>query len=419
MQKSGKIEMSKLAKMIMIIAIFSKLQSRLEAPFFDDNIIILLCGVGLFLVWIVFSFRIKRRVIILISILAVYASLFTFVFTNKSLETYTRSYFLAYMGYVLIVFSSGCIFSNNKSKISAWSIIKSIYMLVSAFLIVFYLLNFDYFLVLRNPRVLLDSHVGRLRSNFGFVTPNSAAGLCLIGLMLERFVSQAQNNGILKYNTVEKNYIKLSRVTLIIMLVSTACRGAIIALIVSYGVEYYQNITNSVDRKSRILKKIIICGIIVVSAYLVYDYFILSGLVDINYRLYNFTTNIPTLIEKNKLLLGWGFVDKAIFSRGHIIQGTGYTDNYYLYVLVSTGIVGCLIMGLYLVLLINSIHTKRKQIFNPIENDAYKLVVVLLFAILTFSMTEASFINPSSIVSISCMMIFVMFINGGFNTKTN
>lgn len=401
-------------KLIFIVVLFSKLQTRLETPIFDDNLIVLLGSVGIF-----FSFvklwRKDRYITPMFLILVMYALLFSFVFTNNSIISYTYSYMFAFIAYVFIVFGTATYFA-NKNKILV--LLKYAYAVITVFMTICYIIYFDNFDTFRNLTSFMN--IERTRSAFGFVQANTTADICLAALTIGLLLRVAEKNRITQYGKVFKRWIFLSHIIMIIILISTASRGALLALLALYGCYWYQSVDKYIANKKLFgFVKPMCIGLfaLMLGAYIYADY-IVPGNVDISYRLANFTVNIPTLISSGRLLTGWGFVNKSVFANGRIISGTGYTDNYYLYVLVTTGIIGCVIMLSYLVILIRGIKARKKNLTTEGELKLYNVVFSVLAMILVFSISQAAFINPASISSMMCMIIMIGYVVRPIDERT-
>lgn len=368
----ARIKSSPMTIVVFLLILFTIIQSRFEKPFYDDNYIILVMTAILVLLCLMRNRgRIDKTVSKLLVLLVTYAVVFTFILPNNSISTYIYSFFLAFMAYVLIVFSAGLYFG----KEGAWNLIKKMYVLISAMLIFSYITHFDNCSVFRKLGSLLL--VERDKSSFGSYHANTTADICLSALSLSLLLNITAKIKYILIQTGFRKYLTISNIIICIVLISTTSRVGIIAGVVMYLSQVYFSLDKYVDNKReiKVLKPMMLCIIGGLMLFVLYVNYIKTGQFDITYRLLNFTVNIPTLISENRLLIGWGFVDKSVFANGRIIAGTGYVDNYYLYVLVTTGIVGCIFIARYVFLLIKNICRNNDSI---IRNNIISIMIMHL-----------------------------------------
>lgn len=393
-----------------MVFLFAKIQTRLEVPLFNDNYFILgYCAI----ITIALLFTIKNnknlintRFLFLIIILLLYTIIFTTVFYEETLAQYINSYFLAFTSFLVFVFFTAYYFCIKNNVLL---LIKSTYILISSFLLGCYVIYFDNF----NTILHLNEYfsLNRTRSAFGFVHENTVAEVALAALVCAFILYIAYKDNKLHITRKFYNYLKVSSLILIVMIISSSSRGALLAIFTMGIVYYYLYLrANKKQAVNRILFKYTIFIISFIGVIIIYNEFIRSGKFDIEYRLMNFTSNIPLLIEKGKLFTGLGFVERSIFSRGLIIEGTGYTDNYYLYVLVSTGIIGCMFIGTFFVILWKYIFINGKLFYNSKISRVIKSIFAM---VLVFAMTQATLLSPVSILSIVSMIIFIAYVVKG------
>ncbi|MCR5090215.1 MAG: hypothetical protein K6C08_11985 [Oscillospiraceae bacterium] len=394
---------------LFAIVLITKLQSRLATPIFDDDIILIFGAGGALLFWLFGSkSKINPQLFGMFVLLTVYALIYRFLLNNQILANYVNSYFLAFVAYLMIVFGFAGYFSE---KNLALTICVVAYNIISIFLLICYMVYFDHFETFRNIRTFF--FLQRQRSLFGFVQANTTADICLAAFALLFVQSILIKSEFLKIGKLQSRYNLISSIVIVVMLVSTASRGALLALFVMFGFYFYLTMEDKFKSKQaiRIIKPLFFFVVGIVFVVYIYISFIAEGRLDISYRLRNFTVNLPTLISNNRLWSGWGFVDKAVFANGRIISGTQYVDNYYLFVLVSTGIIGCLFVGLFLVVLTASIVKLYKKAYFTEYRYVFTVVLSILVEQYMFSVTQASFLFPSSMFSIITMIVFLSSIS--------
>lgn len=229
----------------MLLVLFTKIQSRLVIPFYDDDIVLLLASVILFCGYFYYSkFKINRSFIELISILFIYVFLFTFIIKNDFLQQQTRSYFLAYVAYIMIVFGCAGILSSRNTE---YRLIKASYYLICLFLITCFFAYIDNFNILK----ILESYLSieRTRSVYGFVQANTTADICLSCLSLGFLLRNLIREKHILVNNKQKMIINVLYFFICFMLISTSSRGGVIAfLALNFSYWYFTVEENFKDR---------------------------------------------------------------------------------------------------------------------------------------------------------------------------
>lgn len=406
--RTSKSIMTLVAFFLFELIILTKIQSRLAVPLFDDNIALVLGG-GIFALLCIISAngKFSKKVISLFGILVCYAFIFTFLLKNEAVSTYINNYFLAFSGFLLIVISVVG-FYKNRTTVEIWTLIKYTYLTVVLFLLVCYIVYFDDFVVLRNPMLLFESSWKRQRSSFGFVHANTTAGICLICFYLRFLLLTGKKNNYFEIGKYEFGFVKYSIILVLIMLISTASRGTIVAVMALYFFKWYFDFDERFSNKIsiKIIKPVLVMGLLILVFIEIYNLFIVSGSFDISYRMQNFTDNIPTLIREDRIWVGLGFMDKAMFAKEKLIVGTGYTDNFFLYILVSTGIVGICFVIAFIFNLLRGFHYIKNA-----TNDVYiyRVILSIFLSQMVLSISEAEFLNPASPNAMICLIIYGLY----------
>lgn len=398
-----------LVEFLYLIIIFSKLQSRLTTPLYNDDYILL---IGTILISAICMFKQKGKYPViwvkLMGILILYILLFTFVFTNSEIIEFTYKYALAYLAYVILVFSFSLYMYIQGI---ALQVIRHTFYLISIFLIVCFTIHINEVNILR---IVTDFFLAeRDRVSFGFVQANTTAELCIASLALSLIMNRVTRENGVKVKKYKRWIIAVINILIILMLIITASRGGILAAASLYGTYYFMILENKKQKISiKRLRKCIIIAFLLLASLFFYFEFIASNVFDISYRIRNFTVNIPTLINSNRLFIGLGFADKGVFGNSRHIAGTQYTDNYLLYVLVSTGIIGLVIILTYSTILVLRIRSQKRT-------DSKIGILSCLVMVAVFSLTEADFINPASVLSITTMTLFITYIIGGMKKNNS
>lgn len=216
----------------------------------------------------------------------------------------------------------------------------------------------------------------RYRVTYGFSSPDIAAcqALCVIVCSMLKW-KRASNP--LKFIMVAVDFI------MVIMIISTGCRSQFIALLLIVGMKIYYWIVKEADafvktdKQALLLKSIrvilILCGICIVAG----EYFqttnLQEALINSN-RMGLFEIDIPLLIKKEKIWAGLAYASAGRFGEGRIGDYyLYYVDNYYVYMLMSSGVLGLGMHGTAILKVIKSI----KVLPDSIRNQREILMIVV------------------------------------------
>lgn len=406
-----KIKLNNIVLGFYALFLFGKIQTRLAIPLFDDNItIVLYCGI--ILLALLVNVRNKKKIFAstdvqkIATVLILYTLLFSICFREDKLSDYINSYTLAFVAMIIYTICTSVYAFNNRMILS---LLKLSYIVISAFLAICFIMYFDNF----NTIINISSFFGgeeRARSAFGMTHPNTTAEIILAGYSILLFLLSAEKDG---YIVLSKNFRKYSYCTALLMgiqMLSTSCRGALLAILIAVLIYTYWKYKDRLKSANKIIFTIISFVMVVILFLYVYIAFISSGIFDIEYRVMNFSINIPLLLSSGRIWFGMGFVEKSVFSRGLIIANSGYTDNYYLYVLTSTGIIGCIFIVFVIWKIWNGISKMQKKYNNSYTSRSVQTINVMTLA---FAMTEATYISPVSILSLVTMIIFFVYLMAG------
>lgn len=246
------------------------------------------------------------------------------------------------------------------------------------------------------------SSTDRYRLTFGYYHVNGLGNLCafaiILSVMLIYIILQVKKrNRIKKMVNIALIFI-LDVITLIVLL-STASRSSIMILgIFIIVMIYYFVIYMKVHSpKVRFLLSLVLVAL--AAAVIIFGLWqqIVLLFIDSN-RMRNFMINLPLLKENGKLLMGLGIVDPGLFGTKMTIYGRSYyVDNYYLYIIVETGILGSLFLVTILIRLGTLLHRNIKKIHSFLSIVIYACFIAQIFA----GMGETSvfyYIFPASLV---------------------
>lgn len=358
----------------------------------------LILSINLILLMAFFQFREKKKIkskvvvkIVILSMILLFC-IYPIIFINELYKKEIIEYCIETLLVLLNIFNISKYMCFSRKKIEFF---KCTYLMISAFLIIMYAINFDNFEVLNHISDVF-SNSGRYRQSFGLNHANTVGQLC--------FCSQI----LYYYFKVDIKYLKFYRLTnmiILIILISTASRTAITSLLIFYILYFYF----VYKYKTRNVYRIFICLISLVILIMLNSSLLHTDmnsiLVQTN-RTLNFKVNIPILYENSKELFGLGY-----FSPGLILaKDFGYSmvniDNWYLYIFMSLGKVGFIITLVILIYLIaNLILNKENNIY--LRNMGRIVILVYLY----YSFFESIFFLVDSSVSIIMWLIFMIHLH--------
>lgn len=287
---------------------------------------------------------------------------------------------------------------------------------VEYYYIIFYLISNIIFLIqfLSNPSDLFNFESYKLifnpdlRTNIGynFTSTNTLGALCFGSLVISDFI-KPQNN---KFKII----IWISRIFILLMLLSTGSRTSLICLIVYLISKFILKALYSfIKYKKPLYMKIIL--MIILSIYTVFIFktypfdvidrftsYRLSGWIDsINYIMNNFGMFGIGLLNPNTLF--------HTILRGEL-NNRLTADNWYIYMFISCSYIG--ILAAFLI--INNFINQCFNALNGLNIKEFSMIFSFLISKIVYSLFEISFFTPSDINSI--MMIIMIF---SFNKNYN
>ncbi|MCS6132373.1 hypothetical protein DWV13_12190 [Clostridium botulinum] len=388
-------------KFLFIIEIFAYLFSYIV----EANIpIIAILSINLII--LIFYTVIKNKYILLnkknfsitISIIFLF-SIFSLIFINNEYKDMILINSIKYLIFILNIYFTSCfIYTENEKEF----FYRVIYLTTSLFLIICYVHNFDNFEGIKLIGNILNNKL-RYRNSYGLYHFNATGYLCLISLLMWRFLAIRYKD---KYKCL--SIYGIINIVVIIILISTASRNSILSLILFYlgsnilsniKIGSFKSINFTITRN--IFCILLLCGIVVI-VFMVVD--IENAIIQTN-RLDNYLVNIPTLLQSKRQFIGVGLIDESLFVSHKLYYPTTFIDNWFLYVLLTLGIV-----GLFMSLVI--ISRLGKFIFKDIiHNKNEKIYVVMIFVIsLFYSMFESCFLAPGTLISYVFWNIYFIFI---------
>lgn len=347
----------------------------------------------------IFHNRKANLILVLMLILFVFYQLFN-IDTHYISETlqYSAKNFLA----IINIYMVSIYMYYNKSE---QRIIIATYFMISIFVVIMYLNNFDNFDGLKAILNTFDKDL-RYRNSFGLFHENELGNLCYISLILSFYILK----NIRSDTFILKHSVYLVSLGVFFVLISTSSRTAITSLVLFFVVFYIRQAKNKTNENKPYMKKYIsnivrvvcitlgmeICIVALVNfIYKVKDTGISDFIAQTN-RQANFDINIPILYKNSLELMGVGFF-KAL---SELYGGTTYLDNWYLYMFVTSGYIGLIIS--IILLCIVSFSILRKSSYTLLE----EITIAFFLTQLYYNMFE-SFLFNATFLNSFVLWIFI------------
>ena len=334
------------------------------------------------------SFKSKDYIKV-ISILLIHTFLWGNVFVNQAMVDLTNSQFKSQIMFlVIIILTSYVVIKLDSIDV----FIKASFYAISFVLIIQLILNFSE-LNLSNIKNIMNKDE-RYRANFGFGHYNTLGGACLCNIILWSLLNKFNHNKIVPFTFF---------IVSIIMLLCSASRSSITALIFYFVILGFEKISNN---KMSSKKKTLVC---IIKIFIFFILLIFSLNIDFEELLLEsqrsllFEKSIPEFLGSGRILEGLGYVSNTAYGTNLTPYTTYWLDNGYIYLLVSTGVLGFLLIFYVIILLIRTFYF-TKNLF--LKNNIYPILLVYLYT----SIFEANLFNSGSINNYVYLVIFLYYI---------
>ena len=328
-----KIKSNKVVYFLWSIVLISRILISMENPIGISPLWIYYISSSALILWLIAIRKIKnnkkynyRNAFWLIAFI-IYVILFGKILENDQLKELIDFNFGAMFIFYLIVFLMADYLDSNKKKIE---FVKNSFWILAITTIIISLLNWHMVLSINELVNNFFKGYTRERYAFGFYHPNAVANIALCIILLSIL--------LMVENGKRKIYIIIDIIMCYLILVSSS-RTSVCALILFFVLYMYSNLKQKIFNKHwKVLINtvlIIILGLLL----LISNNNIAESLFVVSNRSYNFIYNIPILIKSGRFLIGLGFVGSGEFYQLHVYN-TFFVDNYFLYVLMSTGLIG-------------------------------------------------------------------------------
>ena len=390
-----KIKTETITFSIWCVILFSRIlisqdSSVISSPLKMYYISSVLLIVFIFFQWIRNSKKLRPSPILFWgSAFGVYVILFGKILVNNSLKGLTEFTFNALVIFYVLVFIMASYIKDSKCR--KVTFVKTTFWTFTIGMIFSAALNWDGKLALGELVSNVFGGYTRTRAAFGFYHPNAAANIALCVIVLSSYLV-CENR--------KKNIYLIIDVFMMYIILATASRTTLSALILFIVLLMYSRLINKI--KSNNGKRGLIVGLILIVMLLLLfsGENGIAGLFTLSNRSYNFIYNVPVLVKSGRLWIGLGLIGSGEFYQ--LPQyNTFFVDNYFLYVLMSTGILGLIFMSCFM------IYTLKKLI-NQSNNNLFERLTLIVFGINIFScLGETCFMYPSFA---SCFAFTVLYI---------
>jgi hypothetical protein len=274
-----------------------------------------------------------------------------------------------------------------------------------------YLINFNGIDFIKSIGTLFTRDVSnRYRYTYGLYHPNATGNLCLLEFTLSFYIRKILDTNM---NKGKKVLFYIINAVTVIMLFSTASRSSITGVLIFLLIYSFINLDGinekinfKLDKNIFSCIKVLIMFFIIILIIITFNYADIENILYNSNRLGGFIYNIPILISENKIWTGLGFVDSALFGQNVLIYSSmTYIDNYYLYVLITTGIIGIAIVIITIIMIITKLY------FTKIHCKKEKNIVLSIFLTLLYcGFFETCVIYPTFLSSFVILIICLSFI---------
>jgi hypothetical protein len=246
---------------------------------------------------------------------------------------------------------------------------------------------------------LFDTNNRISRESFGFTAPNTFAILSFTNIILSCYLYNIVYNS----NKILKSALLFNNVFMIVLILMTGSRGALISIATFYAVFY---VNKTLKRKSTKILIYTCTGIL--SLYCLNKFFELG----LNYsklssgRIGNWKAVIRYLTDKDTLGIGFGYVNNNTFYNNGITSRL-LTDNWIIHTLATQGLIGVFFGMIIIIYIIVHLFKIKPKLYE----EEYNFFVAISISMFTYSIVENMFFSINHIFSMFFWVgIFYYFI---------
>lgn len=331
------------------------------------------------------NFKLNMFIASVCGILLLHTVLFGFILSSGNLQTGIIDNAKEMIIFIFFIFFTSY-YIKEEGKFKEFIIISCI--IFTAFTNINYFIHFTGWAPIKFLPELL-SGTGRVRFDFGYTSYNTAAYATLPSFILPLFIFNFYvNKGklmSLKW-IVYSSYLSLSAIISFLVILSTQTRIVLLVSLLLLVVLFVINNTRIIKIISSIDWKIYLIVIALLAS--LYAYYIFGNE---NSRSIYISQNMQIFHEYANKWIGMGYLDISAFLARLYGYNTGPMDNYYAYILCSTGYLGLVIILIPMIIMLIKliISLRYKQISNEIR------IITLLYIVMLFvGFSEATWIAP-------------------------
>ena len=239
----------------------------------------------------------------------------------------------------------------------------------------------------------------RTRANFGFGHYNNLGANCVCGIVLREMVKKDHHTPAMKL------FDLAALVVMVCMLLASASRSALTSLVVYFFV-YYSWQMNEWPVSKKVIHAIKVGRNLLVVTMIAWvvleaDH---AQLLNLAQRSLIFTHALPMFFRTGKIWLGLGYASNVAYATNLTPYVTYWLDNAYIYYLITTGIIGFILLMAATVVL-------GKELLQRVGNRFGKETIAAFAVYLYVSMFEVILFNSGSIVSYIYLPWFLIHIS--------
>lgn len=329
-------------------------------------------------------------------------------FTSDSFS-YTIEYLRMYLPYIFALWFASVYFAKKKC-INAY--IRCTHLCISLWLIVLF---FRYFSMAQLISGLPDifERYGRYRENYGYGSPDIPACMALCVIICSMLMWRVSGR-------LKRIWLQIVNTIMVLLILSTGTRSQIVALVLILGMILYFKIGHvylSSERQTFLLKLIKLMLLILGFSFVVTQY---MGTTNLEEMLTNsnrrglLEINIPLLLHENKLLTGLVYASAGRFGEGIIGQyHVYYVDNYYVYILMSCGVIGLLMQMTAIYLVIRKVY----RVVKKYDVRSTEVIIIMIIINLIMGLFSCAVIYPNYIHCTLFWALPIMYIISSKNKE--
>lgn len=324
----------------------------------------------LFLIFLLIEFTVSRKKIsktsiFVIGFLCIHTVLFGLVFINPSVNELTKIHcreMLIYLLFLFLILNAVERYNCKLRFIEATCAGFSVFFCWCALTHLSDFVNPLYFM-------FVFSRSDRIRSQFGTGSPNYMGYYCFIALVFfySLWYEYKQRNRLTQKRKIY--LLGISGLTVLILF-STGSRSSILSFIIFVVVCVYQQyIKERLGKSAFWIAGIVACFILIIML------FNWSSIWQNANRRENISINMPVFEKMDAWKTGMGYVESSGFYNDSYGYDTWPVDIYYLYIFLSTGVVGSIIMLIPFGYMLIKLLRKRKGFAKSVILPAYLAIL--------------------------------------------